>query len=85
MWRFYRQRLTADLATALAEAQRQTLADRDSSPLFWAVFALFGEAAALPAPGLFGRFWGRLCQARHARRFPTPVATLRPDPGAGGW
>jgi tetratricopeptide (TPR) repeat protein len=68
MWRFYRNRLTADLATALAQAQRETLAD--SSPLFWAAFALFGDAAALPRP--WWRWWGRWRQRRHAYRFPIP-------------
>jgi tetratricopeptide (TPR) repeat protein len=69
MWRFYRRRLTADLATALAVAQRETLASGDSSPLFWAAFALFGDAAALPPPGPVGRWLARWRQARHARRY----------------
>jgi tetratricopeptide (TPR) repeat protein len=71
MWRFYRHRLTADLAAALALAQREALADSDSSPLFWSLFALFGDAAALPAPGFVGRWLGRWRRARHARRFPS--------------
>jgi tetratricopeptide (TPR) repeat protein len=73
MWRFYRHRLTQDLAAALALAQRETLAGPDSSPLFWAAFALFGDATALPAPGRCWRWLGRWRQRRHARRFPLPV------------
>jgi tetratricopeptide (TPR) repeat protein len=70
MTRFYRHRLTTDLAAALALAQREALAAPDSSPLFWAAFALYGDADALPAPGLVGRWLGRLRQRRHDRRFP---------------
>jgi tetratricopeptide (TPR) repeat protein len=70
MYCFYRHRLTRDLATALARAQREALADPDSSPLFWSAFALFGDPAALPAPGFVGRWLGRWRSARHARRFP---------------
>jgi tetratricopeptide (TPR) repeat protein len=70
MWRFYRHRLTCDLAGALALAQREALADPDSSPLFWAAFALFGDAEALAAPGRWWRWWARRRQRRHARRFP---------------
>jgi tetratricopeptide (TPR) repeat protein len=70
MWRFYRHRLTCDLAGALALAQREALADPDSSPLFWAAFALFGDAKALAAPGRWRRWWARWRQRRHARRFP---------------
>src|SRR5205823_397393 len=72
MWHFYRERLTHDLAGALARAQRAVLGLPGSSPLFWAPFALFGDAQALPAPGLFGRWWARWRQRRHARRFPIP-------------
>jgi hypothetical protein len=68
MWRFYRHRLTGDLAAALACAQREALADPDSSPLFWSSFALFGDPAALPAPGFVGRWLIRWRLARHARR-----------------
>jgi tetratricopeptide (TPR) repeat protein len=70
MWRFYRHAMTNDLAGALAGAQRETLAAPGSSPLFWAVFALFGDAAALPAPGWLGRWFARRRQRRHARSFP---------------
>jgi CHAT domain-containing protein len=72
MWRFYRHRLTHDLAEALARAQRDTCAEADSSPLFWAAFALFGDPLALPAPGRWVRWWARWRQRRHARRFPVP-------------
>jgi hypothetical protein len=73
MWQFYRQRMSGDLATALAQAQRQALALPGSSPLFWAAFALFGDATALPAPGPIGRWWARRRQRSHARRFPISV------------
>jgi hypothetical protein len=69
MWRFYRHRLTEDLATALALAQREYLAAPDGSPLFWAAFTLFGDSSALPPPGPWGRWLARWRQARHARRF----------------
>jgi hypothetical protein len=69
MWRFYRHRLTADLAAALACAQREALSDPDSSPLFWSSFALFGDPSALPAPGPFRRWLARWLQVRHARHF----------------
>jgi tetratricopeptide (TPR) repeat protein len=79
MWRFYRARMTGDLATALTQAQRDSLADEDSSPLFWAAFALFGDAAALPAPGWTWRWLARWRQHRHEKRFPVPgAATTAP-------
>jgi tetratricopeptide (TPR) repeat protein len=80
MWLFYRHRLTADLATALARAQRQALADPGGSPLYWAPFALFGDAAALPAPGRWWRWWARWRQRRHARRFPVPLNPSATEP-----
>jgi tetratricopeptide (TPR) repeat protein len=83
MWRLYRHCRTADLATALARAQREALRVPGASPLDWAVFALFGDAEALPAPGLFGRWWGRWQQRRHARRFPAPAAPS--DPITAAW
>jgi CHAT domain-containing protein len=70
MWRFYRARMTASLPAALAQAQRETLRQPDSSPLFWAAFALFGDPEALPGPGPWFRWLARWRQARHARRFP---------------
>jgi tetratricopeptide (TPR) repeat protein len=72
MWRFYRHRLVHELPTALALTQRDALAAPDSSPLYWAPFALFGDAAGLPAPTLWGRWLARLRQRRHTHRFPTP-------------
>jgi tetratricopeptide (TPR) repeat protein len=83
MWRFYRHRLTADLAAGLAQAQREALAAAGSSPLFWAAFALFGDAAALPAPGPWGRWWARRRQRWHARRFPVP-GNPSPEHAAAG-
>jgi CHAT domain-containing protein len=70
MWHFYRNRLESDLATALTRTQRAALADPNSSPLFWAAFALHGDAAALPARGWFGHWLGRLRSQCHAARFP---------------
>jgi tetratricopeptide (TPR) repeat protein len=76
MWRFYRNRLEHDLATALARSQRELLAQPDGSPLFWAAFALHGDAASLPAtPGLL-RWFARLRRDRHGRRFPDPPSAL---------
>jgi hypothetical protein len=77
MWCFYRRRMTLDLAAALAAAQREALAAPDSSPLFWAAFALFGDAGALPAPGRWSRRLAAWRQHRHARRFP--VSPSCPD------
>jgi tetratricopeptide (TPR) repeat protein len=78
MWQLYRHRLTHDLAGGLARAQREALAAADSSPLFWAAFALFGDAGALPAPGPWGRWWARRRQHWHARRFPV-AENLSPE------
>jgi hypothetical protein len=72
MWSFYRQRLTCDLATALARAQREALSQPDSSPLFWAAFALFGDPFALPAPCFLWRWVQAWRQRRHSRRFVLP-------------
>jgi tetratricopeptide (TPR) repeat protein len=74
MWRFYRQRLTCDPATALARAQSETLATPAGSPLFWAPFAFFGDPGALPPPAPWRRWWARWRQRRLARRFPIPAA-----------
>jgi CHAT domain-containing protein len=71
MWRFYRHRLLHDLPRALALAQREALQAPDGSPLFWAVFALFGDGDALPAPGILARFLARRRYRWHQRRFPT--------------
>jgi hypothetical protein len=75
MWHFYRARMTADLGTALAQAQRETRAPSDISPLFWAAFALFGDAEALPAPRGVWRWLARWRQRRHMRRFATATAS----------
>jgi CHAT domain-containing protein len=72
MWDFYRRRLTDNLAGALAGAQAALAAAADGSPLFWAAFALFGDADALPAPGRWWRWWYRWRQRRHARAYPSP-------------
>jgi tetratricopeptide (TPR) repeat protein len=71
MWRFYRERLDADVPLALARAQRAALSQLDSSPLFWGAFALFGDGDALPAPQRWWRWLARWRQRKHARRFPT--------------
>jgi hypothetical protein len=73
MWRYYQQRLTGDLATALARTQREAAAV--SSPLYWALFVLFGDAAALPAPRwALTRWLAARRRRRLERRFPTPLA-----------
>jgi hypothetical protein len=71
MWRFYRHRLIHDLASALAFAQREMIAD-GSSPLFWAALALFGDATAIPQTAAWLRPWARWRQCRHARLYPIP-------------
>jgi hypothetical protein len=68
MWRFYRHRLTCDLATALARTQRELQA-AGVSALFWAAFTLFGEGDAIPAPVWPWRAWARWRQRRHKRRY----------------
>jgi tetratricopeptide (TPR) repeat protein len=65
---FYHHRLLHDLATALALAQRDALAKADSSPLFWAAFALFGDATAIPPPGIWGRWLARWRQRRLTKK-----------------
>jgi tetratricopeptide (TPR) repeat protein len=70
MWRFYRHRLLHELPTALALAQRETLEAPGGSALFWAVFALFGDGEAIPAPGILGRFLARRRLRQHLRCFP---------------
>lgn len=70
IWSFYRHLMLRPPAEALALAQREALARPASSPLFWAAFALFGDALAVPAPGPLWRALARWRQRRHARRFP---------------
>jgi tetratricopeptide (TPR) repeat protein len=74
MWRFYRETLTHDLAGALAQAQRDTLAEGDASPLYWAIFVLFGDAAALPGPRWPWRWLARWRRRRYTRNVPIPGA-----------
>jgi tetratricopeptide (TPR) repeat protein len=78
MGHFYRFRLTHDLATALALAQRAALNEAGGSPLFWAAFALFGDAAALPAPARWWRWLARRRQRRHAAAFAFPPPPTAP-------
>jgi CHAT domain-containing protein len=70
MWRFYRHLMLADPVTALAAAQREMLGLPDATPLYWAVFALFGDPGGLPAPGWLGRRRARRQQRRHSLAFP---------------
>jgi CHAT domain-containing protein len=70
VWSFYRHLMCRPPAAALALAQREALSGADSSPLFWSAFALFGDALAVPPPGLFWRWLAHWRQSRHARRFP---------------
>ena len=75
MGRFYRELMLACPATALARTQRALV--NDSHPLFWAVFALFGDPNSLPGPCFFlSRWWRRWQAARHARRFPDVLPPL---------
>jgi hypothetical protein len=71
LWRFYHERMAADVPAALARAQREAIRQGDSSPLYWGAFALFGDPDALPGPGRWLRWLARWRQARHARRYPT--------------
>lgn len=72
MWRFYRNLLLHDTCTALALAQREALAQHESSPLYWAAFVLFGDAGSLPGPGRWTRWLARRRRRRHERLFPLP-------------
>ncbi|MBI2803368.1 MAG: CHAT domain-containing protein [Planctomycetes bacterium] len=69
MWEFYRARMGADLAAALAHAQRSSLRRPESSPLFWAAFTLFGDPGPHSPPGWIGQLLTRWRQARHARKW----------------
>jgi tetratricopeptide (TPR) repeat protein len=68
MWSFYRHLLLEPLPSALARAQREALARPDGSPLFWAAFALFGDAEAVRPASRPWRWLARWRQRRHARR-----------------
>jgi tetratricopeptide (TPR) repeat protein len=69
MWRFYRHLMLADPVTALAQAQREMLGTPAATPLYWAVFALFGDPGGLPAPGWLARRRARRRQRRHEMAF----------------
>ncbi len=69
MSRFYHERMTADVPTAMARAQREAIRQGDISPSSWAAFAFFGDPDALPRPSRWLRWLARWRQARHARRF----------------
>jgi CHAT domain-containing protein len=53
---FYRHLARRDPCAALAAAQREAIARPDATPLHWAVFALFGDPHALPAPPWWARW-----------------------------
>jgi hypothetical protein len=76
IWRFYRHRMVHDLAASLALAQREVLAESGSSPLFWALFALFGDPTALPASPRWLRWLNRWGQRLHERRCREIVSSL---------
>jgi tetratricopeptide (TPR) repeat protein len=82
MWRFYRHLILADPVAALAAAQREMLARPDATSLCWAVFALFGDPAGLPAPGWLGRWRERRRQRRHELAFPGLQEVLTPASSA---
>jgi CHAT domain-containing protein len=69
MWSFYRHLMRHPVATALALAQREGLSSANSSPLFWAAFALFGDPRAVPAPPAPWRWLAGWRQRRHRRRY----------------
>ena len=86
MVRFAHHAIVHDLAGALARAQRDTLALPNGSPFYWAVFALYGDAAALPAPGWFSRGWAARRQRRHQEFLNTDAEMkmiLNADPPSG--
>jgi CHAT domain-containing protein len=67
MWSFYRHLLLEPLPSALARAQCEALAKPGGSPLFWAAFALFGDANAVRPAWRPWRWLARWRQRRHAR------------------
>jgi hypothetical protein len=76
MWRFYRHLMLADPVSALAAAQREMLSQADTTPLYWAVFALFGDPGGLPAPGWLGRRGARRRQRRHELAFSSQARRI---------
>jgi tetratricopeptide (TPR) repeat protein len=69
MWSFYRHLMRESIATSLANAQRESLNQGDSSPLFWAAFALFGDGDSIPARSGLWRWLAAWRQRRHARTY----------------
>ena len=68
MFAFYYHLMAHDPPTALAKAQRKALDSSQSNPLFWSVFAVFGDPSALPPPFAAMRWWVRRKQARYLHR-----------------
>jgi CHAT domain-containing protein len=75
MWSFYRHLMRESTATSLASAQRESLHRADSSPLFWAAFALFGDGDSIPARSGLWRWFASWRQRRHAQRYPSPCVS----------
>ena len=70
-----------DLAAALAHAQRDVA--KATSPLFWAVYALFGDARALPPAGPWSRWWARRRQSWHRQHCARLEGRLETSPISG--
>jgi CHAT domain-containing protein len=68
MFAFYHHLMAHDPPAALAKAQREALDDARSNPLFWSVFAVFGDPRTLPPPFAGIRWWARRRQARYLQR-----------------
>jgi CHAT domain-containing protein len=68
MFAFYHHLMAHDPPTALAKAQREALRGSQSNPLFWSVFAVFGDPCALTPPFAAMRWWVRRRQARYLDR-----------------
>ncbi|MCY2991036.1 MAG: CHAT domain-containing protein [Planctomycetota bacterium] len=76
MCRFYHHWLTQPASTALALAQREALADARSSPLAWAVFALFGDCRPCIGSRWWWRWWARFRQRRQESARPVHDAAI---------
>jgi CHAT domain-containing protein len=83
MFAFYHHLMAHDPTTALALAQREALDDSQSHPLFWSVFAIFGDPRALPPPVAWMRWWARRRQTRYLQRCHTIEQALHEEMARG--
>ena len=68
-------------ATLRELAQRQEIARENSSPLFWAAVALFGDPQAVPSPLLPWSWLAGWRQRRHRRRYGDIRGATHSQPG----